>query len=190
MNIKNLLNRKTLVVGGIKSGKTHFSCVFVEKILEDKRGTVVVLDFAPNLFRGVGGKMVLAEHPHLHYVTTRIDAPRLQGKDDAEVQELAEGNMSRIEKILDVCRETPPDILVINDATLYLQAGSCERLATAVAGVPTVLVNAYYGNDLGEGPLSRLERDKVELFMSDFDQVILMEECRIVEQWKPAERLS
>ncbi len=79
---------------------------------------------------------------------------------------------------------------MINDATLYLQAGSCECLAKTMAGVPTVLMNAYYGDDLGKGPLSRLEREKVERFMSNFDQVIIMQGCRIVEQWNPTERPS
>jgi hypothetical protein len=190
MKIKELLNKRTLVVGGIKSGKTHFTCVFVKKILEEKGETIVVLDFAPNLFRGVGGKMILPEHPRLHYVTTRIDAPRLWGKDNADIQKLAEGNRCRIEKILDLCQTTHEDVLVINDATLYLQAGSCERLITAMAGFPTVLINAYYGSDFDELPFSRLEREKVERFMGEFDQVVRMDGCHIAERWDPSERDS
>jgi hypothetical protein len=182
MKIKNLLHKKTLVVGGIKSGKTHFTCVFVKKILEDGQQTVVVLDFAPNLFRGVGGKMVLPEHSRLRYLTTRIDAPRLQGKDNVDIRRLAEGNRSRIEDILDLVQANRESILVINDVTLYLQAGACERLAEIMAGFPTVLVNAYYGKDFDKFSISKLEREKVERFMGEFDQVLRMERKRVVEQ--------
>jgi len=185
MNIRNLRRKKTLVAGGIKSGKTHFVCVFVEKILQDDRESVLVLDFAPNLYRGVGGKMVLSEHPRLHYLTTRIDAPRLLGKDDREMRKLAEGNRSRIEEILDTCEETSADVLIINDVTLYLQAGNHERLAALMATFPTVLINAYYGQDFAESPLSLRERGEVESFMADFDQVFLMCRGRIIEQWRP-----
>lgn len=131
--------------------------------------------------------MVLPEHPRLRYLTTRIDAPRLQGKNDREMQKLAEGNRLRIEKILDSCQETPADILIINDVTLYLQSGNHERLATLMAAFPTVLINAYFGKDFHDSSLSLREREEVESFMAYFDQVYLMGRGRIIEQWQPSE---
>lgn len=182
MNVKNFLKKKTLIIGGIKSGKTHLTSVFVNKILRKSDEKAVVLDFAPTLIRGVGGKMLLPEHPRLEYMTTCIHAPRLQGKNNAEIQELAHGNKKRIEKILDACRSTSAQILIINDVTLYLQSGSCERLVELMSGFPTVLINAYYGNDFEETPISKLEREKVERFMDHFDQVIPMQRRRIVSR--------
>lgn len=128
--------------------------------------------------------MVLPENPRLYYLTTRIDGPRLRGKDDKEEWTLAEGNRHRIDEILDACREKSADILIINDVTLYLQAGECKRLAILMADFPTVLINAYYGNDFSESPLSIRERAQVDSFMNDFDQIFLMRERRVTEKWQ------
>lgn len=186
MNIHNLRLRKTLIVGGVKSGKTLFVSEFVTGILHDGRESLLVLDFAPSLYQGVGGKMELPEHPRLCYETVRIDAPRLRGKDDAERASLAVGNCGRIEALLDACAEQKADVLVINDVTLYLQGGHHERLSAFMTSFPTVLINAYYGTDFSETRLSIRERDQVHRFMKAFDQVLFMEAGRIVGPWPPS----
>ncbi|NLC71313.1 MAG: hypothetical protein GX751_08145 [Desulfuromonadaceae bacterium] len=188
IHIENLLDRKTLVIGGIKSGKTRFACAFVEKVLAEREDRVAVLDLAPDLYRGVGGKMVLPDHPRLRYLTTWITAPRLRGRDPAEVLELAEGNRRRIEMVLESYLASPAPILVINDVTLFLHAGSVERLMEVASTAATLLVNAYFGEDFEEIALSLLERRKMELFLPFFDRVLRMERGHVFEERGNASR--
>ncbi|MBN1141344.1 MAG: hypothetical protein JXB25_06065 [Deltaproteobacteria bacterium] len=182
MNIplRKFLGRRTLIVGGIKSGKTRWARAFVEQVLAQRPESVAVLDLAPDLYRGVGGKMALAEHSRLRYLTTRIEAPRLRGQDEAEALALAEGNRARIEPLLEDYLAAPAEILVINDATLYLHAGSAERLLLTASKAGTLVVNGYYGRDFPEGAVSLRERRALEQLMPFFDRVLLMEEGRLV----------
>jgi hypothetical protein len=188
MDTKNLLDNKTLLAGGIKSGKTHYVCVFVEKILREGRNSILVLDFAPDLYCCVGGKMILSEHPRLHYLTTIIDAPRLRGKNDEDEWRLGAGNRLRIDALLDAHREEAADILVINDVTLYLQTGNHERLVRLMKDFPTVLINAYYGSDFPPSPLSVRERAQVESYMKAFDQIFFIRDWQITRTCRPGRK--
>lgn len=180
--LRDFLGKKTLIIGGIKSGKTRFLCTLVEKVLQEGRERITVLDFAPDLYRGVGGKMILPRHPRLCYLTTRITAPRLQGRDSAEVLALAQGNRCRIDALLAACPARPAPILVINDITLYFHTGSAERLKEVAATATTVVVNAYCGEDFQEEQVSRREREQLEAFMPFFDRILRMEGGRIVAE--------
>jgi len=180
--IEDLVHRKTLVIGGIKSGKTLFTGAFVKEILRTREERVAVLDFAPDIFHGVGGKMVVLDHPRLRYLTAAITAPRLKGKNKAEMLELAEGNRRHIEALLESYRVAPEPVLVINDVTLYLHAGFAERLAAVAGAASTLLVNAYCGDDFEEVFLSRRERLELERFAPFFDRVLRMAAGRVVEE--------
>lgn len=180
--VRKFLGRRTLIVGGIKSGKTRWARAFVIQVLAQTEQRVAVLDLAPDLYRGVGGKMALPGHPRLRTLTTRIDAPRLLGKDEAEAQALAEGNRRRIEPLLEEYLLSPAPILVINDATLYLHAGAPEHLLEAASGAATLLVNGYYGRDFAASPLSIRERQALERLMPFFDRVLHMEGGRVEEE--------
>ncbi|NLV25141.1 MAG: hypothetical protein GXY54_10225 [Deltaproteobacteria bacterium] len=181
LSLDPLWGRRTLVIGGVKSGKTRLACAFVEKVLAKREERVTVLDFAPDLYRGVGGKMILSDHPRLRYLTASITAPRLRGQNTAEVLSLAEGNRWRIETLLESYRAAPDPVLVINDATLYLHAGTAARLMEVAGAAATLLVNAYCGEDFREVFLSTREREELEIFMTFFERIVRMEGGRIVE---------
>ena len=51
------------------------------------------------------------------------------------------------------------DILFINDASLYLQAGDLDRITGLLEKTGTAVVNGYFGEKLGRGELSRRERE-------------------------------
>jgi hypothetical protein len=79
------------------------------------------------------------------FCATTIAAPRLSGRDEEEADLLAQTNADAIEPLFQDPRLANCSILVINDVTLYLQAGNYDDLWAVIQPVETVLINAYYG---------------------------------------------
>ena len=52
----------------------------------------------------------------------------------------------------------PRDILLVNDATLYLQAGCLTRFVALLDSAATAVINAYAGAYFSDGPLTRHEQ--------------------------------
>jgi hypothetical protein len=124
----------------------------------------------------VGGKIPLtaAEREETTYFSPLILPPRLIGKNEAEVCRLAEENRARIEPFLVQIKKWKPAFLLVNDVTLYLQAGTADHLLSCIEEIPTVLLNGYYGRYFGESPFSQRERSETEALMSQCDRVIFL----------------
>jgi predicted ATP-dependent endonuclease of OLD family len=172
IDIKNFLNKRTVIIGDVNSGKTQYTLDIIREFLTSDISDIAILDLAPEKVREIGGKMILPETPEILYMTTDIVAPRLTGRNDEEIQMLARKNRQAIEKLFDAYLQSPRDIIVVNDVTLYLHAGTIDRLTELLSTASTQVVNAYCGTSFAESPLTRKERESVDLLLQTCDCVI------------------
>lgn len=172
MNSRDYLDKKTLIVGDVNSGKT----TLCREILEDfcrqgLGGRIAVVDLAPEIpeemlrsrgLEGVGGRLLPPAGSGVFTLRVPVLAPRLTSTTEEEALEKARQNRENIEGLFRQVEALGRDILFVNDASLYLQAGDPERLAGLLDGAATAVVNGYYGKKLGPGELSRREREAME----------------------------
>ena len=171
--INHYLGRRTIIIGDVNSGKTSETLrilnLFLKKGYADKIG---IIDLAPDVIRGIGGKMVPPKKTPLLYLTTTILAPRLTGKNEYHTIQLAEKNATAIEKLFKKFRREKKEILFVNDATLYLQAGKLQQLTKILDTTSTQIINAYYGDTFPDSELTRREKKLTEDLMKICDHVI------------------
>jgi len=173
------LGRRLLILGDVNTGKTTLA----RGILEDWCGRglgrrILVVDLAPVIptelaaargVRGAGGTLhaagaaagVLLVHPLL-------EAPRLSSTSEAEAQRKAAANRERIDAAWPV--EGGRDIVFVNDASMYLQAGDADELIMKLRGAATVVANGYFGERLGGGELTRHERGQMQRLRDWFER--------------------
>lgn len=165
--------RRTLIVGDVKSGKTGLTeAVLASWTALGRSPDIAVLDLAPELRRGIGGRLRLPVGYQGTYLTTAIAPPRLQARSEGDAEALAAANAAAIDPLLDDARLAACPILVVNDATLYLQAGDDARFLALIGACDTALINAYYGHSFPEYRLSRRERRLTERLMDACHQVV------------------
>ncbi|MBL0714540.1 MAG: hypothetical protein JJV98_12655 [Desulfosarcina sp.] len=176
MTISNdYLNGRTLILGDVNSGKTRETLTILSDWLTAGPTLLMtILDLAPEPVRGIGGRLSPPQGFAGRYLFADIIPPRLTGRNAAEITRLAAANARAIESLFVDVLKAPPPILVINDVTLYLQAGDYTRLSAVIQSAPTVLINAYYGESFTDHPISRRERRLTERLMQVCDQVIRM----------------
>ena len=75
-----------------------------------------------------------------------------------------------------------PQILCINDASLYLHGGTTEELLYRLKNIPTVLMNAYCGNYFADNILTRREREHMKTLISRCDQILYLPRISKVEK--------
>ena len=66
------------------------------------------------------------------------------------------------------------EILFVNDATLYFQAGDFEHFLKILDSASTHIINAYYGHTFSDSELTRREKKFTEGLMKLCDQIIEM----------------
>ncbi|MBC2735056.1 MAG: hypothetical protein HF981_11930 [Desulfobacteraceae bacterium] len=165
--------RRTLVIGDVNTGKTRLTeKVMTRWVAQGRSHEIAVLDLAPETQETIGGRIHLPAGFQGVLLATTISAPRLSGRDEEEADLLAQTNAAAIEPLFKNPRLANCSILVINDVTLYLQAGNYDCLWAAIQPVETVLINAYYGDSFPDYRLSRQERRLTELLIKDCHQVI------------------
>lgn len=176
MSCQEYLNRKTLIVGDVRSGKTERTLKILRDLMNCATGPIAILDLAPEKVQGVGGKIPLSlkEKKQVFYFSPRIVPPRLTGKTEEEIRELARGNYERIKESLRALKEKDPACLVINDVSLYLHEGSAEKLISYIEIIPTLLMNGYYGRFFGDSAFSRREREQMEILIGCCHQVFYL----------------
>jgi thymidine kinase len=169
------MNRLTLIVGDVNSGKTSQTLNILKLFLKaGHAGRIAILDLAPENIQGIGGKMKLPQNDSLLYLTTPIFAPRLTGKDERHILNLAEKNASATEKLFAKFLQQKREILFVNDATLYFQAGDFEHFLKILDTASTHIINAYYGHTFSDSELTRREKKFTEELMKLSDQIIEM----------------
>lgn len=164
--------RRTLILGDVNTGKTRLTrSILASFVKAGEAGHIALVDLAPDKVGEVGGKFP-APPPGVWHLTTTIVPPRLTGADPGAIDRLAAANAGRIDTLFTDYLARPRPILFVNDATLYLQAGSLERFGALLDGADTAVVNAYQGRYFDESPLTRRERRRVEGLRRHCDRVI------------------
>lgn len=171
-SIKKFINKKTIIVGEVNSGKTVYLKDILGKFLEEGYTDLVVIDMAPENIRGVGGKINLGKHNLIRYLTAGIVAPRLVGGAQGEIVAFAKKNALMIDQIFSRCLRNPSNVLFINDVSIYLQAGNLDRLLSFLNTIPTVIMNGYFGYSLGGGEFGMRERHEMKKLQEKCDRVI------------------
>ena len=172
IEIAEFLNKRTLIIGGVNSGKTRYCLRILDEFLEHGYRDIAVLDFAPNRILGIGGKMELNDLSEVFYLTSDILPPRLLGKNDREILTLAKQNEETINILFDQYKRNSRDILFVNDVTLYLHTGKLRRLLNVLSTAKTQIINAYSGGVFDGQPLSVREASMLSLLKPLCDVVI------------------
>ncbi len=171
----DFLEQRTLIIGDVNTGKTRETVrILAGWVAANPTPLMTVLDLAPEPLHGIGGRLTLPAGFTGRYRFADIVPPRLTGRTAEEIDRLATANARTADRLFEKILKTPHPFLVINDASLYLQAGDYSRLAELMASATTVLINAYYGTRFRDHPISRRERRLTERLMQDCDRVIRM----------------
>ena len=171
--IRPYLNRRTLIIGEVKSGKTTRTLEILQAFIQaGYANRIAVIDMAPDLVGGIGGKMTAAAEVPVLYLTTTVAAPRLTGVDEPHVRRLARQNACAIEALFAVLRRQPKDILFVNDASLYLQAGDLSVFLSLLGTASTQIINAYFGGTFKDSALTQREKRLTAALMKTCDQII------------------
>lgn len=180
-SFSNLVGRRILIVGEVNSGKTTLT----QKILdgfsrENLGGSILVLDLAPEIpqdlaarkgLSGIGGSLRAPQRKGIRYLRPSLVPPRLMGNTQEQALELARANLEAIKKTMALA-EAGEETLFLNDASMYLQAGSARELFSWLERFRTVVANGYMGEKLGSGELSKRERAQMEALARLFDRVV------------------
>ncbi|MCE5264141.1 MAG: ATP-binding protein [Deltaproteobacteria bacterium] len=165
------LGRRTLILGEVNTGKTTLTRRILAALLArgDFEGRVAIVDMAPEIpealaeekgIAGVGGKLMPPQGHDVLYLGGHLAPPRLSSKTEAEAIEKARQNRRIVDTLFRKLDGEPREILLLNDVTIYLQAGTAEDLIRRLEPAATVIANGYWGERLGGGTLT--EREKVE----------------------------
>ena len=196
INIEAYLGRKTLILGDVNTGKTTLAKKILEALCRrDLGGRIAILDLAPDIpeklakekgLVGVGGKLMPPEGCDILYLGGRFEPPRLSSKTEEEAIEKAQQNQRIIEDLFRKVQSR--DILIVNDVSIYLQAGTAEDLIRWLDQAATVIANGYWGKRLGGGTLTERERTETEKLKAYFEREgrVLILEPRPMEKHLPA----
>lgn len=165
--------RRTLIIGDVNSGKTRLTeGVLAAWTTQDRSPDITVLDLAPQTRQSIGGRLTLPQGFKGVYQAPSIIPPRLTAKTEEEAERLARANAETIAPLFRNPRLSVCPILIINDVTLYLQAGDYDHLQQVIRSAATALINAYYGHSFPDFRLSRRERLLTERLMQDCNHII------------------
>ncbi len=183
----DLIGQRTLIVGDVNTGKTTLTGSWGDRIWKygNTRPCTAVLDMAPLLpshlqhHRGapIGGKVVFQALTPTILCQGGIHAPRLMGTSPDHIQALALANRNRIETwFTTILTQSRPDLLIINDMSIYLQAGQIEALNKVMEHAHTVLANGYLGTTLGTDTISQTEHTAMQAIQTSFDNQVWLED--------------
>ena len=182
ISIEEYLNRFTLIVGDVKSGKTAVTRQILEVFCRTTGGTATVVDLAPDIrledlqgkgqTKSVGGKLKVQPSAGVRYYHAQIHPPRLRARDEKEAEQLAAQNLRTIDTLFEKALKGKADALFINDCSLYLHAGSPAILLQWIRTCRTAVVNGYVGRFFDESSISIREREGMEFLMRRCDRLI------------------
>jgi hypothetical protein len=174
---EDYLNRRTLVLGEVNAGKTTLAREVLGYFCSLGLGErIAVVDMAPEMplslrkgLAGAGGKLEPPEGSGVLYLGGSFEPPRLSSKTEEEARAKAAHNRASIDTLLQALDGQPREILFVNDASMYVQAGGASGLIARMDRCATVVANAYWGESLGGGKLSERERAEMTLLRAYFE---------------------
>lgn len=154
ITLQEIVGKKAIIIGEVGSGKTRLTAELLEEMTRrfDPRN-ITVIDMAPSNIPEIGGTLnqYTAVTKEVRYLNPKgIRAPRFEGTNKAEVLSLAHANMLAIEPLINDYILDPSSFLVINDLSMYLQAGRISKIMTCMRKAETFVSNAYYGTKLSD----------------------------------------
>ena len=181
IHLEDYLSRKTLILGDVNTGKTTLTRTVLEALLcrPDLGGRIAIVDMAPEVpeklakekgLIGVGGKLTPPEGRDILYLGGHFEPPRLSSKTEEEAMKKAKQNRRIIEGLFHKLDGQSRDILLVNDISMYLQAGTAENLTRWLDRAATVIANGYWGKRLGGGTLTERERTETAKLKTYFEQ--------------------
>ena len=180
IHLEDYLSRKTLILGDVNTGKTTLTRKVLEALCRrDLGGRIAIVDMAPEIpeklakekgLPGVGGKLTPPERHDILYMGGHFEPPRLSSKTEEEAMEKAGKNRRIIEGLFRKLNLQSRDILLVNDVSMYLQAGTTENLTRWLDQAVTVIANGYWGKRLGGGTLTERERTETAKLKTYFEQ--------------------
>ena len=182
ISIEEFLNRFTLIIGEINSGKTTMTSNILATFCRTIGGQIAVIDLAPEITpqdlasqtnqNPVGGRLQIPESKSVRYYHKRIYPPRLRAGDEKEAKVLAKENLHTIDQLLEKALMKETDALFVNDCSLYLHAGRPDRLLGWIRSSPTAVVNGYYGKSFKKSRISMREKRGMDFLMRHCDRLI------------------
>jgi len=187
-HLEDYLNRKTLILGDVNTGKTTLTRKVLEALCRQDLGKrIAIVDMAPEVpeklayekgLIGVGGKLTPPEGHDILYLGGHFEPPRLSSKTEEEAMEKARQNQRIVEGLFRKLNFQLRDILLVNDVSMYLQAGTTESLTRWLDQATTVIANGYWGKRLGGGTLSereRIETMKIKAYFEEKGRVLIID---------------
>jgi len=180
IHLEDYLSRKTLILGDVNTGKTTLTRKVLEALCcRDLGGRIAIVDMAPEVTEklanekgliGVGGKLTPPEGHDILYLGGHFEPPRLSSKTEEEAMEKARQNRRLSEGLFRKIDGQSRDILLVNDVSIYLQAGTAENLTRWLDQAATVIANGYWGKRLGRGTLTERERTETAKLKTYFER--------------------
>lgn len=171
LSFEDIMDRKTLILGDINTGKTTLTRdMFAEFCRRGLGERIAILDLAPEIpldtatrkgLPGAGGKLLPPEECNALYLSGHFTAPRLTSKTEEEALEKARRNRRIMGRLFQRLKNSSRDILVANDISMALQAGTTASLIRVLATAGTVVANGYWGERLGGGKLTAREKARM-----------------------------
>jgi len=178
----DFLNRFTLIVGDINSGKTTLTDAILDSFYRNIGGVVTVVDLAPEIRTynsgerdatvAVGGRLKVPVSKTVRYYHDRIHAPRLRARDENEARKLAAENARTIDALFSEAAKKKSDAIFVNDCSLYLHFGRASELLKLIRSSPTSVVNGYFGRFFSDSSISIHERQEMGILIDHCDRLI------------------
>ena len=193
LSFEDAIGRMTLILGDINSGKTTLTrSILTEFCRRGLSERIAVLDLAPDIpagaaaekgLPGAGGKLLPPEGCSILYLSGHFAAPRLASKTEEEALGKARRNRRIMGRLFRRLKNCPREILVVNDISMALQAGTTASLIRVLATAGTVVANGYRGERLGGGKLTAREKARMTQLKGWFEKdgrVIILDRSRFL----------
>ncbi len=183
-DFRSVLNKRILITGEVNTGKTTAARAILDGLCSlGFSGRIAVIDMAPEIpeeiaigrgLKGVGGKLVPEGWDDVIYLAATLHPPRLSSKSEDEALTVASENREKADRLFEEFRSSDRDMLFLNDVSMYLQAGSADKLLRYTVPASTLIANGYYGSKLGAGILSARETAEMDRLIAAFPHHLRM----------------
>ncbi|MFX1488980.1 MAG: hypothetical protein ACFFBI_07525 [Promethearchaeota archaeon] len=184
LDFDEFIGQHILLYGDTNTNKTYLTAKFIRFLLESENLTpkdISILDFAPKLTiinnLKIGGKIqdFYENSKKCNNIKFQgeIIPPRLTSSNINDLYLKAYKNFMKTSAILQIFKDNPSPILIINDISIHLHLGSIKLLLEIISKADTFFGNSYYGSSIKRDFATRfslLEKRKVEYLIKKLDK--------------------